>query len=94
MSDRSAAGRSVFEPLPVNREGSDAQIMRETKEDRDEIKRLRAALAPLADMAVQFDGVAEWLGNGRKLDSYIIAGGYRPLTLGHARAARAALKQT
>lgn len=54
---------------------------------------LLAALRPLAQMATQMDGVADWRGNGRRPDSFVICNGYRPITLGEARAARAAISR-
>ena len=55
-----------------------------------EAERLRAALEPLAAMAVALDGDPEWFGNGRRPDDYVLDFRGR-LTAGHARAARAAL---
>jgi hypothetical protein len=39
--------RSIFEPEPVNREGMDAQIAKEAREDREEINALKAERAAL-----------------------------------------------
>ena len=75
---------------PVEEWAADAAKEWNTRAPDADAERLRAALEPLAAMAVALDGDPEWFGNGRRPDDYVLDFRGR-LTAGHARAARAAL---
>jgi len=70
------------------------RMVARAKRDAAEIERLRSALKPLADLAVAIDGS----GIGRRSDNSTIWQGNAmqrgpwDITMGHARAARAALE--